>query len=146
MAASYRVHPPVSRGVLVFSADEERQCALSIRPFADGHYGVTLLGFGGEAEVEGYDLIDVLRQIRLKLEETGHFIAIQGSRVNAWAPSILRDMNQGRRVAILEMGKKVVSREAVDTLAPADRADIATVAAQREFYDRWKESFRSSGG
>jgi hypothetical protein len=44
------------------------------------------------------------------------------------------DMNGGLRVFILEMGKKVVSREGIDTFAPAERVDIGTVAEQRDFY------------
>jgi hypothetical protein len=30
--------------------------------------------------------MDALRQIRLKLEEAAHFIAIQGSRKDTWDP------------------------------------------------------------
>jgi hypothetical protein len=98
--------------------------------------------------VVGRDLFHALELLREELEPAGWLVAVQGSRANAYASGMMRDMNGARRVYLWEFGRHVQRSDLVDIFAAADPSDVVTLADQRENYARWRAStrdVRSSG-
>jgi hypothetical protein len=130
----------MQREVLVFSPHDERTRLLSCVRLPDRRYVVSLEEFAEKVEATDVDAFSALVAVRLRLESLGWLIAVQGSRPNAYASGLQRDMHGGIRAYICEMGKWPLRESLIDIFASAERDEIATVAEQREWYRQWRES------
>ncbi|MBP2182749.1 hypothetical protein [Amycolatopsis magusensis] len=113
--------------VLARRGSDHRACQLR----SGGTRGAVLLEFDGPTghlAVAGYDVLDALTKLRTALEEHGWLLAVQGARLNAHPSGLLRDSTNGKRVYL--MSKERGPYPAVDTLAPADPGQVATLEAQ----------------
>lgn len=87
---------------------------------------------------EGLDLFHALESARLLLEARGLLLSCNGARRNVYPSSALRQMSNGRSAYVLTLPRTTTEPPVVDVLAAApDSADLATVADQREWFERW---------
>lgn len=128
------------RDVLVFSPSEEHLCSLTCTQLPDRRYSISIACPEAEYSAVSVDAFDALEMIRLKLEAAGRMIAVQGSRREAYASGLQRDMHGGIRAYICKMGEQIAMDDLVDIFAAADRDQVATVAEQHEWYRRWRAS------
>ena len=130
------------RSVQVVGADGTRARRLAWEQLPDLNFQLTLEMPVGVANVVGRDLFHCLEQLRLLLEPEGLSVAVQGSRTNAWASGMQRNMTGAQKIYIHRNGHHLEKSDIVNIFDDADPADLATVAAQRESYRLWRESVR----
>lgn len=105
-------------------------------------YRVALDGPDGHVEAEERDLFEALTTIRRGLEPRGWFIAVQGSRGDAYPSGMLRDTIGARRVYVFKQGTEVEKGDMVDIFDDADPTAVTTVDQQRLNYRQWRQSLR----
>lgn len=90
-----------------------------------------LFAGGREWTADGTDVVSALFTLRQALEAEGLLIAVQGARRDAQTSGMLRDMAVGAEIYLItgEPGPPAT----VETLAPAEPGQAATLAHQREF-------------
>lgn len=108
-------------------------------------FRVVLDSPGGRWESVERDYFEALTQIRRQLEPAGWRIAVQGARRTTYPSGVLRDQGGAHKVYVLQLGRPARREDRVNTFDDADPADLATVAEQRDFYDRWRESVSGGG-
>ena len=85
---------------------------------------------------EGADLFAACADLREQLERDGWLLAIQGARADTYPSGMGRD-GGGRLVYVLRPGEQARMHDLVETLAPLEGGEPATVAEQRENFERW---------
>jgi hypothetical protein len=93
------------------------------------------------SEARGRDLFDALQQLRLQLEPLGWIPLCNGARVDCYPSGMARDMGGGQKVYIL--GSEPGRPPLVETLEPAPREMVGTVADQDAHYERWLTTRRN---
>lgn len=129
-----------SAEVTLVRGDERLRACLRWRwSFIDRHdnYDMTLEWSGPTLRASAPDVFEALVQIRLQLEPQGWFVAVQGSRLDAYPSGMARDMGGGERIYVMHPHRRARLEDLVDTMAPAEPASLATVAAQREYREKW---------
>lgn len=106
---------------------------------------IRLLSAQGESveyAVQGDDLFDCLVKLReAYLEPAGIEVECNGARRNVVPSRMSRQMSGGAKAYVVELGKPARRAALVDIFDCPDVAtNFATVAEQREFQKRWKES------
>ena len=134
------------RDVRIFRGDEVQSCVLSISEPAYHDYRFVLHASWGAVHAAGHDLFATLANLRRELETSGWMIAVQGSRKQAYASGMIRDMHGATRVYICATGRIVTRADLVDIFAEAPVDDIVTVEEQGEWYKAWRASLPRSPG
>jgi Clp amino terminal domain, pathogenicity island component len=101
---------------------------------------------GDPIDVGADDMFEALVRIREQLEPQGWFVAVQGSRLDAYPSHMQREMAGGLNVCVMRMGEPVRLQDVVETFADADPGTLATVAAQREHAVAWERSVQGGAG
>jgi hypothetical protein len=83
------------------------------------------------------DIFECLMEVRTQVEPLGLRLCCNGSRRNAWASGMLRDMGGGLAVYLLSLPRTSERPPQVDTLGPAAPGDVVSVAEQRAWYQEW---------
>jgi hypothetical protein len=92
---------------------------------------VMVVDGGPGLEFPGEDLFVCLMNARLSLEEEGLLLCCQGARPDVFASGLLQQQTGGRYAYVLTEEADAAGRPTVDIFAPANLADVATVAGQR---------------
>lgn len=103
-------------------------------------YRAQLDWLGEPIDVGAGDMFDALVRIREQLEPQGWFVAVQGSRLDAFPSEMQREMAGGLNVYVIRMGEPIRLGDAVETFAAADPALLATVADQHRHAAEWQRS------
>ncbi|WP_345611120.1 Clp protease N-terminal domain-containing protein [Pseudonocardia adelaidensis] len=105
------------------------------------------LDWSGEPiDVGAGDMFDALVRIREQLEPQGWFVAVQGSRLDAFPSAMQREMAGGLNVYVMRVGEPIRLGDAVETFAEADPGLLATVAAQHQHAAKWQRSVQGGVG
>ncbi|WP_155945649.1 hypothetical protein [Micromonospora sp. CNB394] len=91
----------------------------------------------------GVDLFDCLLSLRGALEERGLLLCCQGARRTVGPSGMTRQMSNGRLAYVLRLGVRASDDDLVDIFAPADCADVASIAEQKA---EIRKIFRTSFG
>jgi len=94
----------------------------------------------GEVKVSEADAFECLVKLRLMLEARHYKILCNAARINVYPSRMARQMGGGWSAYLLTMGRAAKLPDLVDILDPAAPETIASVQAQREFYDAWTKS------
>jgi hypothetical protein len=86
------------------------------------------------------DIFSSLCEVRKSLEEIGWYILCNGSRTNAWASTMSRDMGGGFKLYLLTIGEEMDRKKLVQIFDEADFKEMGTVDQQWDFYKRWLRS------
>lgn len=92
---------------------------------------------GSTLSVEGTDVFSCLLDLRRQLEARGVWLCCNGSRRDAWASGMQRDMGRGMSVYLLEGVEKGVRPPQVRTLDAALCEHVVSVEDQIAWYDSW---------
>jgi hypothetical protein len=134
--------------VALVRGDERRPALIHWLEAYDGPrptYWFQLVWTGPELRAIGPDAFEALAAIREQLEPSAWFVAVQGSRLDTYPSGMARDMGGGFRVYIMRMGQNASFEDLVDTFAEADPSLLATVAAQEEYWRRWRRAVPRRG-
>jgi hypothetical protein len=93
----------------------------------------------GRLAGEGPDLFAATVALREQLERDGWLLEVQGARADTYPSGMGRGAG-GQLVYVLQPGRQARLDDIVDTLAPLDGGRAATVAEQRENFERWIKS------
>jgi hypothetical protein len=93
----------------------------------------------GRLAGEGPDLFEACVALRELLERDGWLLEVQGARSDTYPSGMGRGAG-GQLVYVLRWAQPARLDDIVDTLAPLDDGRAATVAEQREYFERWAES------
>jgi hypothetical protein len=93
-----------------------------------------------ELTSEGLNCFAALQTLRKQAEDLGWRICVQGARLNVYASGFCISMGEGFKAYVFELGTKPNSIQLVDTIAPDEPGNYATVSDQRAFFERWWES------
>lgn len=104
--------------------------------FSRVSYTLRLEWRGPQLQATAPDLFEALVLVRRQLEPQGWLVAVQGSRLDAYPSRMARDMGGGERIYVHRPGQPARSEDLVDTLAAAEPEDLATVAAQQQYWQR----------
>jgi hypothetical protein len=117
--------------VVAFCRTEAATATIAYRV---GGYGSTMTAKGpwGELTAEGQMGFDTLRELRLKLEELGWRLAVNGARLDVFCFGPVRNMTNGMYVSLMGDDRDDAH---VALFGAADPRSIATVAEQDEFFD-----------
>lgn len=96
-----------------------------------------------EKRYSGADLFECLDKIRQELEKDGHRVLCNGSRVDTYPSSMLRQMGGAKQVYRLTMGKPALNEDLLDLWGTAAYEQVGTVSEQRSYFQRWLNSLRS---
>jgi hypothetical protein len=88
-------------------------------------------------DVEGEDFFECLIKLRQILEKKNLLILCQGSAENVYPSRMARDMSRGLKAYSLEIGRKITEKQLVDIFDPAPVERIASVLAQKAFFQKW---------
>ena len=94
----------------------------------------------GTISVTADDLFEALNLIRLEAEKHGYFILCNGARTDAYPSRMSRQMGEGGKLYLFEIGKPAQRENLVNIFEPAELQQVGTVAAQRMAYDAWLRS------
>jgi hypothetical protein len=136
--------------VVTLVCGEERQQAVihwawQARNGPEDLYRAQLEWSGQPIDVGADDMFEALVRIREQLEPQGWFVAVQGSRLDAFPSAMQREMAGGLNVYLMRMGEPVRLQDVVETFAEADPSTLATVSTQRKHVEEWVSSVRSAG-
>ena len=81
-----------------------------------------------------WDIFECLLAIRKQVEPLGVLVCCNGSRRDAWASGMARDMGGGRTVYLLSGVRAGERPPMVETLAPASPEDVVIVAEQLAWF------------
>ncbi|MGA3565239.1 hypothetical protein [Melissospora conviva] len=106
---------------------------------------VIIARVGGDEEQRfpGVDLFDCLLSLREALEGRGLLLCCQGARRNVSPSGMTRQMSNGRLAYFLRPEVRASDDDLVDIFAPADCADVASIAEQKA---EIRKIFRTSFG
>lgn len=106
---------------------------------------VIIARVGGDEEqrFSGVDLFDCLLSLREALEGRGLLLCCQGARRNVSPSGMTRQMSNGRLAYLLRPEVRASDDDLVDIFAPADCADVASIAEQKA---EIRKIFRTSFG
>ena len=107
---------------------------------AEGSYDLVLRltdDRGRAWEAHGPDVFEALMKLRLEIEPAGVQLCCNGTRRNAWASAMQRDMAVGYAVYLTRLGEAGRPPFA-PTLDPAPCDDCGTVAEQQAFHEQWR--------
>jgi hypothetical protein len=108
-------------------------------------FRLRLLLDGAEFSAKSDDYFEALQHIRLQLEPSDRFPLCYGASRNCYPSGMARDMGGGLSVYKLTIGAKP-ARPAVALVAAFDDGpdiELATVAEQDAFFERWLASVTS---
>jgi hypothetical protein len=88
-------------------------------------------GAGDSRRYSGVDLFECLTALRADLELQSLLLCCQGARRDVSPSGLTRQMSNGRLAYLLSVGRPVSDEDLVDIFAPADCADVASVADQK---------------
>lgn len=95
----------------------------------------------------GPDLFEALAQARRGLEAQGVLLGCNGARRDVFPSAMQRQTGWGRRAYVLTMPRTTARLPVVDIFVPApELSTLATVDAQRAWFDRWRQSTPTEGG
>jgi hypothetical protein len=95
-------------------------------------------------QADADDLFEALVRIREQLERQGWFVAVQGSRLEAFPSPTQREIAAGLSVYITRIGEPATPDDVAETFAVADPSTLATVNAQRQHAQAWQRSLPPS--
>jgi hypothetical protein len=107
-------------------------------------YRMLLEWSGTPIQADADDLFEALVRIREQLEPQGWFVAVQGSRLDAFPSPTQREIAAGLSVYITRIGEPATPDDVAETFAVADPATLATVNAQRQHAQAWQRSLPPS--
>lgn len=129
-----------SRAVRVATSKGDETWDLAIER-AGRDWLLALAGHSTSWSAEGPDLFEALRHLRVQLDGAGILLCVNGSRPEAWASGMQRDMGEGRVVYLCTIPRDATRPLQVETLAEANADEVGSVIAQDEFHERWMASF-----
>jgi hypothetical protein len=136
--------------VTLVRGDEHQQAVIhwawQARNGPEDLYRAQLEWSGEPIDVGADDMFEALVRIREQLEPQGWFVAVQGSRLDAFPSGMQREMGGGLNVYVMRMGEHPRLGDVVETFAEADPSTLATVAAQRKRVEEWARSVRAGAG
>ena len=130
------------RDVVLFKNAERRRCVLSVSMPAYRDFRLVLHSPHGRLAGTGIDLFEALVDVRRRLEPSGWRIAVHGSRRQAFASGLMRDMHGAMRVYICEPDRWPRRSDLVDIFGEAPTAEITTVVEQAAWVYAWIEARR----
>ncbi len=86
---------------------------------------------------EASDVFDCLLELRKQIEPIGAHICCNGSRRDAWASGMQRDMGQGLVVYLLDGVQPKERPPQVNTLDPAPATEVVSVEVQLAWHGDW---------
>ena len=86
-------------------------------------------------EADEWDVFEGLLELRRQVESTGVAVCCNGSRRNAWASGMARQMGGGWIVYLLEEGQPATQRANTFDAAPPE--DVVQVADQVAWVNAW---------
>ncbi len=100
-----------------------------------------LVWSGPELLATGADAFAALTALRLQLEPSGWFVAVQGARRDTYPTD--RDVDGGLSVHVLQTGRPARPDDRVATFDEADPMLLGTVAEQEEHWRLWQAWHRA---
>jgi hypothetical protein len=95
---------------------------------------------------EGSDLFEALAQARRGLEAQDVLLGCNGGRRDVFPSAMQRQAGLGRTAYVLTTPRTSARLPVVDIFAAApDLSELATVDAQRAWFDKWRQSGPSAG-
>ena len=91
----------------------------------------------GAQTAEASDVFECLCRVRTQLDREGIRLCCNGARLNVWPSGMARDMGGGLKAYVLQVGRRASIDDLVDIFDSAPIEDIATVAEQRRFTEKW---------
>lgn len=128
------------REVTVFRASERHLCTLDIAEPTYCDCQLLLHAPWGTIAAAGNDWFEALKGLRGELEPAGWMIAVQGSRKQAFASGMIRNMVGAVRVHICEPGRRVTRADFMPIFAEAPLDDVVTLDEQAEWHRAWLAS------
>jgi hypothetical protein len=116
--------------------DGER-ALVTLRVVREHPWRVEADGPTGRVAGEGDDLFTAVTTVREQLERDGWLLLVNAARRDAY-PSPLALRMGGQSVYVLRPGEPARSADLIQTLGPLEDGRPATVAEQREHYERWR--------
>jgi hypothetical protein len=98
---------------------------------------------GAEFSAEAGDYFEALQHIRLQLEPSDRFPLCYGAGRNCYPSGMARDMGGGVSVYKLTIGAKPARSDLVSAFDDGPDIELATVAEQDSFFQRWITSVTS---
>ena len=95
---------------------------------------------GRRLESSGTDFFAAFQQVRLQLESEGLFPACYGASLNVWPSGMCRSMGNGMLGYRLKLGSPTTRDDLVRIFDCGPDVSPASVADQREFFERWGRS------
>lgn len=123
--------------MVLFREAEQHRCSLSVYTPAYRDFRLVLDSPHGSVAGNGIDLFEALAEVRRRLEPSGWRIAVHGSRRQAFASGLMRDMHGARRVYLCEPGRWPRRGNLVDIFGEAPIDEIATVDEQAAWLRTW---------
>lgn len=93
-----------------------------------------------EGVFQGEDIFSCLCELRKSLEQLEWYILCNGSRTNAWATTMSRQMGGGFKIYLLTMGEEMDRKNLVHIFQETSFEELGTVDQQFDFYKRWLQS------
>lgn len=118
-----------------------------VRFTTDGVCAVEITVDDVDSRGEGPDLFEALAQARRGLEAEDVLVGCNGARQDVFPSAMQRQAGWARRAYVLTMPRTTARPPAVDIFAAApELSALATVNAQRAWFDRWRQSRPVEGG
>ncbi|GAA2523150.1 hypothetical protein GCM10010201_21800 [Pilimelia columellifera subsp. columellifera] len=89
------------------------------------------IGSNKARDFTGVDLFDCLLSVRAELESKNLLLCCQGARSNVTPSGMTRQMSNGRLAYLLPPEGPISDEDLVDIFAPADCAEVVSVADQK---------------
>lgn len=130
--------------VRLVRSDERQHAVLHWAPRDQGggrqQYRMLLEWSGTPIQADADDLFEALVRIREQLERHDWFVAVQGSRLDAYPTATQRETDAGLSVHITRLGEPATPDDVAETFAEADPITLATAHAQRQRTRAWRRS------
>lgn len=123
------------------AARDGERARVELRVAREHPWRVEADGPTGRVVGEGDDLFTATARVREQLERDGWLLLVNAARRDAY-PSRLALQMGGQSVYVLRPGQPAGSADLLETLAPLEEGQPATVAEQREHYERWLREIR----
>jgi hypothetical protein len=98
---------------------------------------VVLRSQGLEINGVGHDFFKAFCQVREQLSACGIYPLCYGASRNVYPSGLTRDWSAGDMAYRLDMGREVCQQDMVHIFATGPDVEVATVAAQRAFFEAW---------